>query len=237
MGSTKFVLPTQKSKSKIRNPRKLCLYGESKVGKTTAISELENALIIDTEKGTDFLEVAAVQPENFTDFIQIATELSKPNAHKYDYIVIDTIDNLVSWIEAQIVIEHNLKVKEPKDKVASFNEIPYGAGYSRVAEKTLNMIDGMSQLTPHLIIVGHLKRTLIGQNTIEVKEESLDLTGKLRNQIMADMDAIGVVHRDKSDDNSLHVSFMNAGGTAAGSRCSHLINQDFKLDWKKIYID
>ena len=47
-------LPTQVVKSKTVNPSLLTIFGQSKVGKTTMLSKLDNCLIIDTEKGTKY---------------------------------------------------------------------------------------------------------------------------------------------------------------------------------------
>ena len=62
--------------------------------------------------------------------------------------------------------------------------------------------------------------------------ESLDLTGKLKNVIMAGCDAIGYVHREEEE---LMVSFKANEAIEAGSRCEHLKGQIVKFDWNKIY--
>ena len=46
-----IVLPTEKVKAKVNNPRFLIIYGRPKAGKTSCVSALENNLIIDLEGG------------------------------------------------------------------------------------------------------------------------------------------------------------------------------------------
>lgn len=41
------LLPTQKTVKKTNNPKNLIIFGLPKVGKTTALAELPNCLIID----------------------------------------------------------------------------------------------------------------------------------------------------------------------------------------------
>lgn len=49
-----IVLPTEKVKAKVKNPRFLILFGKPKSGKTTIASQLDSNLIIDLEGGAEF---------------------------------------------------------------------------------------------------------------------------------------------------------------------------------------
>ena len=67
-----------------------------------------------------------------------------------------------------------------------------------------------------------------------VEPESLDLTGKLKNMLMADCDAIGYVYRD-DEKKKLMVSFQANEALEAGSRSPHLRGKEMELNWKSIY--
>ena len=67
-----------------------------------------------------------------------------------------------------------------------------------------------------------------------IEPESLDISGKLKNMIMAHADAIGYMFRD--DEDQLMVSFKGGQALEAGSRCKHLKGKVMPFDWKKIYI-
>ena len=67
-----------------------------------------------------------------------------------------------------------------------------------------------------------------------VEPESLDLTGKLKNMLMADCDAIGYVYRD-DEKGKLMISFKANEALEAGSRSPHLRGKDIELKWKSIY--
>ena len=56
-----ITLPTQKIPATSTNPQYLVLYGLPKAGKTSAVAQLENNLIIDLEGGSKFIDALAVQ--------------------------------------------------------------------------------------------------------------------------------------------------------------------------------
>ena len=70
------------------------------------------------------------------------------------------------------------------------------------------------------------------QNMVE--PESLELTGRLKNMIMSECDAIGYVYREPETE-KLRISFKGNGALEAGSRCLHLKGQDMEFDWNLIY--
>lgn len=251
-----------------RNPSVLILYGDIKIGKTAVLADLENNLIIDLEKGATDHECLRVEAETQDEFYQIYNDLEKlkesDQPFPYQYITIDTIDRLIEWFEETVVKEWNAKEKardvksdSEREYVKVYSEINWGKGYDLVRLKVRKFINIMRKLAPHLILVAHLKRTLIGETKIEVKEDNLDLVGKLRNLICADADAVGYCFRgtvtegegeDEKRLPTMKVSFRAAEFTAAGSRRAHLRGKIIPLSvmtkpdvyknyWTKIYPD
>ena len=104
-----------------------------------------------------------------------------------------------------------------------------------VREKVLNTVQFLKEIFPHVIIIGHRKwaRAVVDSKAI-VEPESLDLTGKLKNMLMADCDAIGYVYRD-DEKGKLKVSFKANEALEAGSRSPHLRGKDIELKWNLIY--
>ena len=97
----------------------------------------------------------------------------------------------------------------------------------------MNTIHNLKDCVDHLIVVGHRKvaRAIVDGKAI-VEPESLDITGKLKNMIMSDCDAIGYMSRE---DDKLMVSFKSDESIEAGSRCPHLKGKEMKFEWKNIY--
>lgn len=221
-----IILPTQKREPTQRDPGLLVLYGQSKVGKTHVLTELDQCLIIDTEGGARTYEALTVEVSNLKELVELIKELKKPeNKSLYKYIAIDTLDNVANWYESNIATSYGVK---------SIGDVPYGAGYGVHREKIMVLMKTLRTVCPRIILTGHRKRAIIGDTSIEVQTTSLDLMGKLKNIVSAESDAIGYIFRR---DGKLHVSFETSEELEVGSRCHHLSGQVFEFDWSKIYID
>ena len=187
------------------------------------LSQLDNCLIVDTEKGTNMLEAYVQEVNNREELIQTLKDAME--GHEFKYIAIDTIDKVVQWAEQAVCAEY---------EVASIADLTFGKGYALAREKVMNTINAFRDICEHLIIVGHRKvaRAVIDGKAL-VEPESLDITGKLKNLIMSDCDAIGYVLRE---DDKLMVSFKADESVEAGSRCEHLRGKCITFKWDKIYI-
>ena len=219
-----MALKKVKRKAVSQNPKSLLLYGAPKVGKTTALSQLDNCLIIDTEGGANMIEGYIESVNNREELIKVLQEAQ--DGHDYNYVAIDTIDKIATWAENAVCAEEN---------VSAVQDLAFGKGFGMVREKVLNTVKILKELFPHVIIIGHRKwaRAIVDSKAI-VEPESLDLTGKLKNMLMADCDAIGYVYRDAEKGN-LMVTFQSNDALEAGSRSPHLKGKELELKWNLIY--
>ena len=219
-----MALKKVKRKAISNNPKVMLLYGAPKVGKTTALSQLKDCLIIDTEGGANMIEGYIESVNNRDELIELLKEAQA--GHNYDYVAIDTIDKIATWAETAVCAEEN---------VSAVQDLAFGKGFAMVREKVLNTVKILKEIFPHVIIVGHRKwaRAVVDSKAI-VEPESLDLTGKLKNMLMADCDAIGYVYRDE-EKSKLMVTFKSNDALEAGSRSPHLRGKDIELKWNLIY--
>ena len=219
-----MALKKVKRKAISQNPKSLLLYGVPKVGKTTALSQLDDCLIIDTEGGANMIEGYVESVNNREELIKVLKEAQ--DGHEYKYVAIDTIDKIATWAENAVCAEEN---------VSAVQDLAFGKGFGMVREKVLNTVKILKEIFPHVIIVGHRKwaRAVVDSKAI-VEPESLDLTGKLKNMLMADCDAIGYVYRDEEKGN-LMVTFQSNDALEAGSRSPHLKGKELELKWNLIY--
>jgi hypothetical protein len=111
-------------------------------------------------------------------------------------------------------------------------------------EAMTKVVEYIKGLAPRVILVGHVKETLLEKNGSEFNSSDLDLTGKIKRILSSQSDAIGYLYR-KGNQNIL--SFKTTDQISCGARPTHLKNQEvviseFKDDklvtsWDKVYID
>lgn len=243
-----IVLPKEKVKAKVENPRFLIIFGKPKAGKTTLASRLDNNLIVDLEGGSEFLEALAVQARSVKDLGDIATaireEIKQTGKKPYKYI---TLDNASRLEEICLSYAAQLYRATPMGKNYSGNDVrtlPNGSGYMYLQQAVRKVIDMFRDLCDNFILVGHTRDKLINKEGEELSEMSLDLAGKLANIICGEADAVGYVYRKR---NETHISFEGGDNSVREARAPHLRgkniviaesdeNNDIKVYWDKIYL-
>tara|TARA_Y100001938_G_scaffold13930_1_gene17210 strand:- start:4901 stop:5569 length:669 start_codon:yes stop_codon:yes gene_type:complete len=218
------MLEVTKRKAVTQDPKILLIYGPPKIGKTTMLSKLDKCLILDTEQGARMVDGHIVEVDSRKALIDLIKKAK--DGHSFKYIAIDTIDKVVQWAETAVCEEH---------EVQSLADLPFGKGWGLARDKVMNTIKTLSGLCDHLIIVGHRKTAkAIVEGNDAIEPESLEITGRLKNMIMADCDAIGYVFRDEEE--VLKLTFKSNNTLEAGSRSPHLRGKVLDFDWKQIYL-
>lgn len=243
-----IVLPKEKVKAKVENPRFLIIFGKPKAGKTTLASRLYNNLIVDLEGGSEFLEALAVQARSVKDLGDIATaireEIKQTGKKPYKYI---TLDNASRLEEICLSYAAQLYRATPMGKNYSGSDVrtlPNGSGYMYLQQAVRKVIDMFRDLCDNFILIGHTRDKLINKEGEELSEMSLDLVGKLANIICGEADAVGYVYRKR---NETHISFEGGDNSVREARAPHLRgkniviaesdeNNDIKVYWDKIYL-
>ena len=217
-----MALDVKKRKPITQNPAILLLYGAPKVGKTTMLAKLKDCLIIDTENGARMVEGHIYDVNSKDELIEMYRGAEA--GHTFKYFALDTIDKLIEWTE------HGVKTEFQVDAIA---DLAYGKGFGLVRERVLNNVRKLQTLCGNLIVIGHRKTASAVENSNAVDPESLDISGKLKNMLMAMSDAVGYVYRN--DDDNLMVSFKSGKALEAGSRCPHLKGKQIDFKWDLIY--
>ena len=230
-------LPKNKVGAVRKSPKNMVIYGPPKIGKTTALSQLDNCLIIDLEGGSDIREALKIKVTNLIELAEVGKKIMQ-NKKPYKYVAVDTVTKLEEWCETEgkkIYKDTPMGKNFDKDnKGISVLSLPNGAGYLYLRIAFKRWIDRLNKLADHVILVGHLKDKMLDKKGKEVSSKDLDLTGKIKQITCANADAIGYIYRE--GDNTM-ISFNSMNDITAGSRCDHLKGQDMKLDWTQIFID
>ncbi len=231
-------LPTQKSTPGAAAPSMLVLYGPPKVGKTTAVAALDNALILDCEQppGTRYVSCMSVQIDKYKTFIDTCREIVR-TGRKYKYVVVDTIDALERMCTAEANIRY--KMSNMGQSFTGNNiltELAKGAGYPWLWDCVRDVLDEAAKTADHVILIGHLKEKLLpdGMTSEDSDGADLDLTGKVKNIVCARADAIGLVKRKLRPHKpgepkvaDLWVNFRTTDMTNCGIRIERLAGREF----------
>ena len=244
-----ITLPTSKVPAVSVNPRFLIIYGRPKSGKTSALAQLENNLIIDLEGGSTFIDAMAIQCRNISDLGEAAQAIRAKNkevGHNfYNHI---TIDNATRLEEICLSYAATLYRQSPVGKNWKGDDVrtlPNGSGYFYIRQAVHKVIDMFKELCDEFILVGHVKDVQIDNNGEELSEMALDLVGKLSAIICGEADAVGLVYRKG---NETHISFKGGDGSIKEARAPHLRGQDIVIAkgnddgsittyWDKVYKD
>lgn len=243
-----IVLPKEKVKARVENPRFLIIFGKPKSGKTTLASKLENNLIIDLEGGSEFLEALAVQARSVKDLGDIANaireSIKETGKKPYKYI---TIDNATRLEEICLSYACQLYRATPMGKAYNGTDVrtlPKGSGYMYLQQAIRKVIDMFRELCDNTILIGHLKDVMINKDGEELSEMSLDLVGKLANIMCGEADAVGYIYRRK---NETRISFEGGDNSVREARAPHLRgknivvaesddNNNITAHWDRIYL-
>lgn len=245
----KFVLPTAPVKAVRQSPKNLIIFAKPKVGKTSLLAQLPNCLILDLESGTDYVDALKIKASSIDDIREIGREI-KAAGNPYSFIAVDTITALeemcipfAEQLYSATPMGKNWAV-EGKPKYGNILNLPNGAGYPWLRQAFTKVIDYVKTLAPHVILVGHIKDTLLEKNGAEFTAMDLDLTGKLKRISSSNSDAIGYLYR-KGEQNIL--SFKTTDEVSCGARPEHLRNKEIvisemteeglKTFWETIYVE
>lgn len=225
-----LILPTEKNKPKVNNPRFLILFGKPKCGKTTLVSQLDDCLIIDLEGGSEFLEALSIQARTVEDLGNIANAIKQKivetGKKPYKFIA---IDNATRLEEICLPFAANMYRQLPIAKNWKGNDVrtlDKGAGYHYLREAVKKVLVMFKELCDNFILIGHTKDKLINREGEDITEMALDLVGKLGDITCGEADAIGYIYRKG---NETIASFKGGDGTVKEARAPHLRGQNIVI--------
>jgi hypothetical protein len=115
-----IILPLQKIPALSKSPGNLILFSKPKCGKTEALAQLPNSLIIDLENGTDFVDAVKLKAKSVDDIVAIGNQILKAGK-PYQYIILDTLTALEEMCipYAEILYSRKLQGKNWFKKTAN----------------------------------------------------------------------------------------------------------------------
>lgn len=131
------------------------LYGEPKSGKTTTATKFPRHLLLAFEKGYNAIPGAMAQPINsWAEFRQVLRQLKKPETKEvYETVIIDTVDIAYNYCEKYVCA--NAERGDGGFGVDSIGDIPYGKGYTLLAQEFDESLRTIAQLDYGLVMISH----------------------------------------------------------------------------------
>jgi len=221
-------LPTKKVLATRANPKRLVIYSKPKAGKTSALALLDDCLLLDFEKGSDYVDAMKLKIDSLQTLKEVGAEIVKAGK-PYKYIAVDTVTALE---ELCLGYAKSLYMDTPMGKTFAGDNVlklPNGAGYLYLREAFFKILDYIETLVPEdgsIILLGHLKDKNIDVAGKEVAAVDLDLTGKIKSLVCAKADAIGLLSRKG---NQVILNFKTSDEITCGARPDHLKNQEIIL--------
>lgn len=183
-----------------------------KAGKTSALAQLENNLIIDLEGGSKFIDALAIQARTISDLGEIAQAIRAKNAEVghnfYKRITIDNATRLEDICMSYACTLYHKTELGKNWKGDDITTLARGAGYKYLRDAVKKVIDMFKDLCDEFILVGHVKDSITEKDGQEVNAKEIDLVGKLGKIVCGMADAVGYVYRK---DNETHISFKSQG--------------------------
>jgi hypothetical protein len=135
-------------------PRRILLYGQHGIGKSTWAASAPSPIFLNVEDGINDLDVA--RSEHLKELGQVIDAISwlVQNPHEFQTVVVDTID----WLEH--LIFHCVAKEASKGNIS---DIGYGKGYEAAKDKWDFLLRGMDVLRTQrgmmVILLAHAKVT------------------------------------------------------------------------------
>ena len=133
-------------------PRRILIYGQHGVGKSTFGASAPNPIFIQTEDGLSGLDCARFPlAESFNDVMAALSALHREE-HAFETVVIDSLDWLESHIFDEVCRERGARTLE---------DLPYGRGYTFALDHWKRFLEGVSALRRDrnmtVILIAHAK--------------------------------------------------------------------------------
>lgn len=255
--------PTQLSKPDI-NPNSIILYGKEKCGKTTILSKLKNCLTIDTEKGTNKLEMLTLQvpedrgPVGKMKWLNEVADSLIAKGKPYDYVAIDTFTEINDWAEWSATFRYMNavqgksfnRVKDERgnpikggeflspdsDDYESVHTLGEGFGYRWSREDTLRIFDKLMNVAKKCVIfICHVEDKYVSQK--ETTESIAPKQLALTGKIRDILPRkVDAIGYIYNDKGEIKVNFAGTEDKTGGSRAKHLQGYNGIMDWDKIFI-
>jgi len=250
-----MIIPKTTIKPTALSPQTLIIYGNPKVGKTSALISLPNCITISMEPGVEMHDMVYVKANDFAQFVDACDSIKRDGTYKF--IAIDTVSRLEDFTNAEANRRYrrsNFGRNFEKDGGEDIlTELEHGAGYMHARRVFNEALDKAISSAPKTIFIAHSTDKVIkDQGAPDVTSAQIDLIGK-HKQILCARGEIGHLVRKTrlrktADGRTVEDGMLNFKTTeklVCGARFNHLAGKEFTFldgetlatNWHLIYPD
>jgi len=243
------ILPESPHKGQRELVKSMLIISRPKVGKTRALMQLPNSLLLDLEDSSEFYDGTSINIDKLSKKFKkregenldkvrammavakaIKAENEKLGHPKYKFGIIDSVSEVENICEDYAT---HLYKQSPIGKNYTGNsvikDLEFGGGYLWLRDAVKEVIAPFFNLFETLILVGHVKDGSINKEGKSISVTDVSLTGKLKGIIAGKCDAIGIMYRTKKE-NVNTLSFVNSTtDIIVGARPTHLANKKITI--------
>jgi len=191
--------------------------GAPKVGKSTFMSQIPDALILNLEKnGYKHINCKAIAPVKTKK--ELINGIDEYLTSKYKVLIIDHLREVVTYLSARICKDND---------VDCLSDIGWNNGYKKLT-------GDLSKFLSHIIKHASSEKRifLVAHTTTRKKSTCLDVDGTNEEMILGLVDFAGNIYQ--AGEKQLNVNFKAKSGTEYGIRNKALSSYDGPADYNKI---
>jgi len=258
-----IIFPNKPHEPEI-NMSSCILFGKEKCGKTTALSELENCLIVDTERGSLKSRAKAIivpedrGPVGKINWLKKVAEKLISEGKRYDYVALDTLTEVNEWAEWSGTYRYMNsvqgksfnRVKDAKgnpikggdfldpadDDYQSVHTLPDGYGYKWSREEVMTIFNLFMKVAKKCVIF-----------VCHIEDKFIPLPDRTETVVTKQLALTGKLRESLprkvdaigyvyNDKGTLKVNFTGTEEKIGGTRAKHLTGYNGPLEWDKIFI-
>ncbi len=264
MTKTEILLPKEVEKAKKEVPSSLIIFGLPKSGKTTAVAQLPNCLLIDVERGSDYIDCLRLQPPEdikpvaLFKWLKEVAQTIKDEGRPYDFVAIDTtsyLDEKSEWVGTYnymnspqgasfnrerdangVPIKHGKKILPDDPSYESVHSIGEGYGYRWSRQAMTDVLDTCKNLGKICtIFICHVKDKYVVSKQTNTEVRSIDLSLTGKVKDIYARDLDAIGYLWNKG-GVVHVSFKGNEDKIGGMRGNtHLQGYEGPLDWNQVF--
>lgn len=168
---TGMELPKEPTKPRADIGRsKLWLHGEAGAGKTTLASHFENSIFLDTDRGTDALEVYRIPIASWRDTAK-AVKLLVSKEHDFKTVVFDVVELHYHFLSEQVSRDNGVK---------HLSELGFGSGYDQTNKRFRKVLDDLHDAGLGVVLVSHTRDKELTLGGIAITKKVPDVSDSPR---------------------------------------------------------